>query len=308
MTEEIEEVEAVPNPLAELMSPPTLTMAADVLDDMERVRIANQNRLRQLVLPRMNKDGKDVGFGFLPPNIHVPEDEEDFDLVQAVLDEVETHLSIQAAANRKIFTMPKGWNPMVWQMGLIVPPMQRAEVNATKNLQKTIQDHPLYGWIEAQKGLGAKQVGRLLAAIGDPYWNVKMGRPRTIAELWSYSGYSVIAGLAPARRKGTKVNWSVTARMRCRMISESCMKSGGPYREVYDQEKEFYADAVHELACVRCGPSGSPALAGTPLSKNHIHARALRCVSKEVLRDLWRQSRAIHVAHGFGPPDLQDAA
>lgn len=302
------EVEVPPNPLGELMAPATLTMAADVLDDLERVRIANQNRLRQLVLPRRNKEGKDVGFGFLPPHIEVPENDEDFDLVAAVLESAETLVDIQRAAGRKIITRPKGWNPMVWQMCLIVPPMQRAEIDATKNLQKTIADHPLFPWIEAQKGLGAKQTGRLLAAIGDPYWNALHGRPRTIAELWSYCGYAVVGGLAPARRRGQKLTWSTTARMRMRMISESCMKSGGPYREVYDQEKEFYSDAVHEIACVRCGPAGNPALPGTPLSKNHIHARALRCVSKEILRDLWREARRVHIAHGFGPQMPEDNA
>lgn len=45
------------------LASPTLALAADVLDDLERVRIADQNRLRQLTRTETDSDGEDRGFG-----------------------------------------------------------------------------------------------------------------------------------------------------------------------------------------------------------------------------------------------------
>jgi len=67
-----------------------------------------------------------------------------------------------------------------------------------------------------------------------------------------------------------------------------------PYRLVYDAARAKYADAVHPSQCVRCGPAGSPALAGSKLSDAHKLARALRAVSKAIVKDLWREARRLH--------------
>jgi hypothetical protein len=94
--------------------------------------------------------------------------------------------------------------------------------------------------------------------------------------------------------------------MRVYLIAEACIKFDGkpdkndrprplsPYRAVYDTGRAKYAGAVHPAPCRRCGPSGSPAAAGTPLSPGHQHARALRLVMKAILRDLWAEARLLH--------------
>lgn len=285
----------MPNPLGDIMAPPVLSIASALLDDMERLRIANENRLRQLVRRGMDEEGE-WGLNLLPAEIVLVEGD---NVVQRILDAAKVHVQMQEESLKKRIMKPKYWHPFVWEMALMLPPMIESNARATKNLQRTMEEHPLSSWIAGQKGLGLKQVGRLFAVIGDPYWNNLHDRPRLVSELWSYSGYGVTSkGLAPARARGVKSNWSDTARMRMRMISESTMKSGGPYREVYDEAKEKYTTSVHEQKCVRCGPSGSPAEPGSPLSKNHAHGRALRIVSKTILRDMWRQARAVHAAHG----------
>jgi hypothetical protein len=283
------------NPMHESMASPLLPLASAVLDETERVNIANQNRLRQFIRTGNDSDGVERGFGLMPPDVEMwPESNP----IDCVLEASRQHIEIQRAAGRQFLRPPKTWSPLVWQMCLILPPLMQANKDATRAIEQLIQEHPLCPWIDAQKGLGRKQVGRLLAVIGDPWWNVRHERPRTVSELWSYCGFAVTAdGTAPVRRRGVRVSWSMEARMRCRMIAESCMKTNGGFREVYDEEKWYYCDDVHQVPCVRCGPSGSPALPGTPLSKNHIHARALRSVSKEVLRGLWRESRRIHLDH-----------
>lgn len=267
---------------------PALALAADILDDTETVWIANANRLRILTTSTADSDGEYRGFGL-----------------------TEAH-------------------PDVARLAAMVATLEKLTGDATKHLEKVMRRHPLHPWVKAQRGLGDKQVARLLAAIGDPYWNTLHDRPRTVSELWAYCGLHVLpaghpisdahrrpagrvqagggvtghvgldahigsAGVAPRRQRGQKSNWSENARKRAWLIANSVVKAGGPYREVYDSTKEKYADAVHAGPCVRCGPSGKPAAEGSPLSKAHIHARGLRAISKAVLKDLWIESRRIHL-------------
>lgn len=184
-----------------------------------------------------------------------------------------------------------------------------------KNLEKAVKQCPLGPWILEQKGIGLKQAGRLLGAIGDPYWHSgyfntgavdKAGepvmkaydRPRTVSELWSYCGYAVINGEAPRHRKGVQGRWNDTARMRAWNIAGSCKMQkgveGARYREVYDTARDKYADGVHAKDCIRCGPSGKPAPMGSPLSLAHQDARGLRMVAKEFLKDMWSESKRLH--------------
>lgn len=318
--------QASPKASAPVLADPLLALAADVLDDLQRVRIANENRLRQLTRDETDKDGEERGFG----------------------------LTVD--------------HPDVARLSALVDALIRAEHDATLNLQRMVRKHPLGPWIKAARGVGEKQGARLLAAIGDPYWNDLHNRPRTVSELWKYCGYhvlrppggqlprdtqgstaagvptsahhptsdihiigaggtqslidqstsdnqvclvdgdltgsdpgqmrhaahSILVGVAATPKRGQRANWSAAAKMRAYLIAGSIVKAGGPYREVYDQGRVKYADAVHRVECKRCGPSGTPAPVGSPLSAGHQHARALRLVSKAVLRDLWREAKRIH--------------
>lgn len=266
------------------LADPTLALAADVLDDLERTRIANENRLRQLTRDETDSDGEERGFG---------------------LDES---------------------HPDVARLAAIVESLAEIEHQATLNLARVMRAHPLGAWVKAQKGVGEKQAARLLAAIGDPYWNYLHDRPRTVSELWAYCGlHTLPAGqaardtqngpaggdqaggdsdhapldtptravqVAAKRRKGERANWSSAAKMRAWNIAGSMLKAGN--RDIYDKRKAATEGRVHAVACVRCGPSGKPAQPGTPWSDAHRHADALRIVSKELLKELWRAARDIH--------------
>jgi len=279
-----------------LLADPFLALAADVLDDLEKARIGNENRLRQLTRSEADSDGETRGFG------------------------------LDAA------------HPDVARLAALVGMLAQAEHQAELNLARLMRGHPLGPWLKAQKGIGAKQGARLLAAIGDPYIRPEVvredgtaepPRPRMVSELWALCGYHVLpasqsapgtqngnaggeqdghpgqgspaaqhwnAGVAPKRRRGQKANWSPTAKMRAHLVAESCIKQmDSPYRAVYDAARPHHAEAVHKVECVRCGPAGKPALPGTPLSDGHKHARALRAVAKEVLKQLWREARRIHL-------------
>ncbi|WP_202910288.1 hypothetical protein [Mycobacteroides abscessus] len=262
-------------PLGPILADPLLGMAADVLDDLERVRIANENRLRAFITPAdvVDSDGVARGFGL-------------------TLD-----------------------HPDMARLAALVDDLKAAEHRAILNLQRAMRKHPLGQWVKDAPGVGEKQAARLLAVVRDPFWNDLHGRPRTVSELWAYCGLHVLhpgshtscdtppaaaAGVAPRRQRGQRSNWNEDARKRAWLIAASCVKqpAGTRYRQVYDETRVKYADAVHAAECIRCGPSGKPALAGSPLSLGHQHARALRAIAKAVLKDLWRVSAELHAQKG----------
>lgn len=227
------------------MNYPLLTIYADLVDDLEKSRIATENRIRAL------RDVK--GLAGSP-------EEERLDAIAMVLAE--------------------------------------SERKATNELRKAVKAHPLGGWVSAQIGVGEKQAGRLLGVLGDPATRLdpETGEliPRTVSQLWSYCGYG--DAQRQVRRRGERANWNATLKMRAHLIAESCIKQVGkdsPYRKVYDEAREKYADAVHASECKRCAPSGKPAQPGSPLSDGHKHARALRLVAKAFLRDLWEETRRL---------------
>lgn len=159
-------------------------------------------------------------------------------------------------------------------------------------LRRQLRTHPLHPWIKAQNGLGDKTVARLLAAIGDPYWNTLHDRPRTVGELFAFCG---VAGPGYKRRRGAQQNWNGAARMRLWNIVQPIIKNrASPYRSIYDETRERYAAAVHTVPCAQCGPPGKPAQPGSDLRDGHKHARAVRIVMREILRGLWTESKRIY--------------
>ena len=121
------------------------------------------------------------------------------------------------------------------------------------------------------------------------------------------------AGVAPTRKRGQKANWNPDAKMRAYLCAEAALKAGvrkgtaddtdgydyanreaiTPYGQVYLDGRAKYADSVHGTECKRCGPAGKPAAAGSDLSDSHKHARAMRLVSKEILKDLWIEAKGL---------------
>lgn len=249
--------------LGPILADPLLGMSADVLNDLEIVRCANESRLRTLTAEGEHGHGL---------TLH---------------------------------------NPDVMRLAVLVEDLKAAEHQAILNLKRNMRAHALGPWVKNNVGVGEKQAARLLATIRDPYWNDLHNRPRTVSELWAYCGLHVAhpgshngpdthganaAGVAPKRTRGQKSNWSEEARQRVWLISTSCIKQAdSPYRMVYDAAREQYADAVHPTDCNRCGPKGKPALAGSPLSLGHQNARAIRRMSKELLKDLWREAKRLHL-------------
>lgn len=240
-----------------------LRMLSDTLDDTEALRIATENRYRAATRDEADSDGAIRGLG---------------------LDDR---------------------HPVVAAVGATLDALRAEEHRMTLALKREIRKTPFSPWLKSPEtaGVGEKQAARLLAAIGDPYLNESTGEPRTLRQLWAYTGHAVDGGSARRPRRGMSQEelfamGSRSAKMRAYLVATSCVKAKGKFRAIYDAERERYADAVHVTDCVRCGPSGKPAPAGSPLSLGHQHARAVRRVAKEILRDLWLIARAHHEQEG----------
>ena len=236
------------SPIVDPMVLELLSFWADSLDEMERLRIATDNRYTTLT----NDD--EHGHG-----------------------------------------LPKE-HPGVIQMAALVGNVSDIEKQLTKSLEATMKDHPLGEWVSKTKGLGLKTSARYIASVGgDPAWHNKEERVRTLGELWSYSGLGVVNGKAPSRRRGQQASWNDKARMRIWNMSLPMIRNKkSTYRHVYDFARLKYEDSTHSDECVRCGPSGKPALEGSDLSLGHKHARATRIVMKELTRDMWSICEDIH--------------
>lgn len=225
---------------------PALTFAADIVDDLEHVRISNENRLRD-------------GLG-----------------------------------------LPPGHPELAW-LGALVETLARVEHEAVLNLQRRMRKHPLGPWGKAQRGVGEKQLARLLAAIGDPYVNSAKGEPRTVSALWKYCGLDVRDdGSIPRRRRGEQSRWSGNAKMRAFLIAESCVKQLDPQCRGGHSEVDVHpCSATPACACspyrlVYDARRAHTAATHPDWTDGHSHNDGLRVTSKAILRDLWRAARDWH--------------
>lgn len=271
-----------------LLADPIMKFAAARLWDVEAIRIAIENRVRQFEKKTADKDGVARGSG-------IDADVRSMSLIRELVSG-----EIDAAG-------------IVAHMEAMVETLKADEHKAELYLCRLMRKHPLNEWRKTRPGVGEKQLARLLGAIGDPYWNDRDGVPRTIASLNRYCGMDVVDGEAPRRVSGKKGTWSPPARMRLHQVAKSCLIKDGkpdkngnsrgarsPYRDVYDAYRAEHADDLHQKPCLRCGPKGDPAPVGSALSDGHKMARALRAAGKEILADLWREAERIHLETPVG--------
>lgn len=145
-------------------------------------------------------------------------------------------------------------------------------------------------------------------ARAEAQWTPAGGDPSSDPGQGPVDTHGAAAGVAPSRRKGQRANWNTDAKTRAFLVAEAAVKAGvrkldhcddtdgydlggrkatTPYGQVYLDGRAKYADALHPVECKRCGPAAKPAPVGSLLSLAHQHARAMRLVSKAILRDLW---------------------
>jgi hypothetical protein len=287
-------------PCAPAQLDPVLLILADALDDLERTRIANENRLRHLTRSAEDKDGEVRGLGL---DERVPQVAQ----LTAIVDDlrkIEHRATLNL--NRQMRKHPLG----PW-------------VKATKGV----------GEKQAARLLAAIGDPYIRPEIVREDGTVEPSRPRRVSDLWAYCGLHVLpagsqqddgalgpfaasgsktgdlghrptdlqtrsAGVAarPRRRKGQRVNWNTTAKTRAHLIAKSCMKQ----LEKTCPKDEQTGRAQHIQSC-GCSPyrlkydarRARTAVTRPEWTPGHSHNDALGVAAKEVLKDLWREAKRL---------------
>lgn len=301
-----------PDPAAADVSPPkgdslldpALALAADFLDDVERVKIANENRLRALTRAETDADGVDryVGLDASHP-------------VVAQLAAMVTSLAeVEHAAVLNLQRMLRKHPLHAWVkaqrgvgekqaarlLAVIGDPYWRPEIvredgSVLPEGPRTVSALWAYCGLHVLLAAG-------LAESGDQYGSAGGGSTST----GGGDGQDVddarldVAGTAARRRKGQQANWSTKAKTRAYLIAESCLKQLKAPCHAGDFEGQWLAVHYDECACSPYRRVYDRRKAHTSLTRpewtdGHRHADALRVASKEVLKDLWRAAREHHL-------------
>jgi hypothetical protein len=285
-------------PKGDSLSDPALALAADVLDDLEKVRMANANRLGILTRTTEDSDGETRGFG-------LDESHPDVARLAAIVDalrKVEHDAELQLARQ-----------------------LRRHPLHPWIKAQKGV------GEKQAARLLAAIGDPYIRHEIVKADGTVIPEGPRTVSALWAYCGLHVLpaadhdavdalsvrvgggatnggdpgqstadtqvhcAGVAPKRRRGELANWSTKAKTRAYLVATSCLKQRAATCKGDD------AKTVHIDGCT-CSPyrkvydarRARTAVTHPDWTDGHSHNDALRVASKEILKDLWREAKRLH--------------
>lgn len=120
---------------------------------------------------------------------------------------------------KTFFHLPFGW-------------FEKAEHEMEKLVKCESRDLPIVKkWLSRVRGIGPRLSGLLVANISD------IERFDNVAKLWAYAGLHVIDGKAVKRKAGQKSNWNQELKTTAWKMGQSMIKSGGPYRNLYDKYK-----------------------------------------------------------------------
>lgn len=167
-------------------------------------------------------------------------------------------------------------------------------------------------WLIRVRGIGPRLAGLLVANI------MPVERFPNVAKLWAYCGLHVVNGAAPKPKKGVKTNWNRELKTTTWKISESFLKAGGPYRDLYDTYKKYLITRELKNGHIIWKSDGTKKeVAFAPKGKQiddleipkdpewtlgHIHNMALRRTVKLFLSHLWavwRELEGLEVTKPF---------
>lgn len=290
--------DVVPLPTAASLLDPALALAADVLDDIERVRTANENRLRQMTRSVEDSDGELRGFGYDESHPDVAR----LAAIVEMLKKVEHDATLQL--QRQLRRHPLG----VWvkstkgvgekQGARLLAAIGDPYINSAKNAPRTVSALWAYCGLHVVPGQTATAAHSMNAGDGGD-----SGQGESANHLGS-------AGVAPKRRRGERANWSTKAKTKAYLIAESCLKQLSPHCRTShegDGDQTLNAGpAVRHLHGCNCSPyrvtyderRAHTAVSRPDWTHGHSHNDALRVVSKEILKDLWRAARDWHATQG----------
>lgn len=137
------------------------------------------------------------------------------------------------------------------------------EKQAMEELVEEAEFHPAFKPIQELKGMGPILTAQFLGLIQD------FGRFDTVSKLWAYSGFRPDQG----RGRDKLHNYSGRLKSMAGRIGTILMRTGGPYKAIYDESRELY-DRTHP-----------------EWTKGHKHNASLRRMLKIFLSHSWEIGR-----------------
>ncbi len=107
------------------------------------------------------------------------------------------------------------------------------EKRVLKLAERLLRDDPTGRWLLGQRGIGPALA---ISILGECWPLTRFKNP---AKLWAYAGLAVHEGQAVRRRRGVRSTWNSRLKTRLWVFAQSFMKTGGPWRELYDQRKAY---------------------------------------------------------------------
>jgi transposase len=145
-------------------------------------------------------------------------------------------------------------------------------------MRRVLLSHPVFSWLDEQKGIGPTLSCKLLARLD-------IARAPTPSSFWRY------CGLVPRRAHDDLPHYDRAAKKLCYLLSISLIRYNDEYRDLYEATKQ-------RLAVVRADWSDS-----------HIRLASLRFVQKRFLLNLWIEwNRCQGTPHGTSARALARSA
>ena len=249
---------------------PTLEMAANIVDDMERVRIANENRLRQLTRDTEDDDGETRGLG-------LPIDHPDVARLAGIVEGL-NNLEQDAIKNlQKVVRRHPLWITFLKdqkgvgekQAGRLLAAISDPYWHIPYERPRTVSELWAYCGYHV---LPSTQQGR------DTHQESGAGsHSSTSSNTHGNADNHRQFGVAARRARGQKMNWNAEAKMRAYLIGAQCQRYlDSPYRIITDQRRAHTATTHPEW---------------TP---GHSLNDGIRITTKALLKDIWIAARDIH--------------
>lgn len=261
----------VPDSSHQTLADPFLALAADIVDDLERTRIANENRLRMLTRAEVDEDGEMRGLGM---------DERDPNVARtAALVDMLAKAEHQAVLNLNKLLREHPLGPWIKaQKGVGEKTAARLlAVVGDPYLNMATGEVRTISQLWAYCGHGDPDRRKFKGMSQDDLF--RLGNPTAKKRVWLIATAILKAGGGEEKA----------------ILAAHDHTTPASLASVYYQRKAATEGREHATECVRCGPSGEPAQPGSPWSDAHRHADALRIVGKEFLRELWIEAKRIHV-------------
>jgi hypothetical protein len=136
------------------------------------------------------------------------------------------------------------------------------ERDLDRDIARLADDMPIVDRMIAVKGVGKTLAVKVVAMID-------ITRADTVSALWKFAGYGVSDGHRDQLKKGQTAPYNTRLKTTCYLVGSSFLKTGSPYRRIYDDARAYYAANRPEW------------------TDGHQHAAAMRKMIKIWLSHLW---------------------